>query len=114
MDICIHRNRSIHYNNLAGCNAVVSEHNQAISQHSENTRHAHQAHQQPASLPAVTAIVNNRDTAVPPSLSVRVALHVLLLNASAAGVNVRRPAGLSCGAALNIALLLHTKLKAAV
>jgi hypothetical protein len=37
-----------------------------------------------------------------------VALHVLLPKATTAGVNMSTPAGVSCGAALNSAVLLHT------
>jgi hypothetical protein len=56
-------------------------------------------------------MVNVRSGELAPSLSVRVALHTLLPNACAAGVKLSTPAGLSCGAALNSAVLEQTRLK---
>jgi hypothetical protein len=56
-------------------------------------------------------MVKVRDAELAPSLSVRVALHTLLPKAFTAGVKLSSPAGLSCGAALNSAVLLQPRLK---
>lgn len=64
-------------------------------------------------LPDTTSTVKLCAAELSPSLSVSVALQVLLPKALSAGVNVRLPAGLSFGAApwLNRAVLLHATVK---